>query len=143
MPILMLGCGVLASQYYQKPSFWEEQKVESEQDEEETDTLDSFEPLTDKTLQEVMSNDESKFVFFYDSEKTDIDYLRSINSHGNKMAAGLDCKWYSIDTSKYKDALKEYLRNRGGSKDQEKQIDDNNFILANRFDDVSVFLLFF
>lgn len=100
----MLGCGLAYSQMDERPSYCEEEKIEPKEEQNIEDLLDNFEELSSenksikdvetltKSTLEIMNNEENKFVFFFNSETTDKEYLKKINSHGNKMKAGLDCK---------------------------------------------------
>lgn len=142
LPIIALGCGLLSAQYITKPAFCEEeQKVEKADADLELEMpqLDSFEEITDENMQEVMTNTESKFIFYFDPDKVNNDYLDQINKHAQKMNAGLGCTSYYVDMKKYGDQLKEFLKQRNMSKELQEQIDTNTFILANKHDDVSLY----
>ena len=86
----------------------------------------------------MFENDESKFIYYYDTSKTDIEYLKAVNIHANKMEAGLKCSCYALDVQKHGDALKEFLAKRKMKSKLQEEIDENCFILANKYDDVSL-----
>ena len=122
--------GILASHYYVKPSFCEEEQIKDAIDEEEEESLidiklDNFTELTGENIEEVMENTESKFIYYYDKEKTDPKYMEAVNNHANRMINGLKCKCYALDVQKYGENLKEYLSTRKMSSKLEDEIDNN------------------
>jgi hypothetical protein len=84
-----------------------------------------------------MAKEESKFIFYFDPEKVSPEFIDEINKHAVRMASGLGCKWYFLDTAKYNDVFKNNLLQRKMSTKLQEEIDTNWFILANSFDDVS------
>lgn len=138
LPFVTLGFGLLASGLYKSNNMCEENQ-ENKEKLEEVDfaiNLDNFDELTDQNLTEVMSNDESKFIFYFDPEKVTSEFVDEINKHAARMASGLGWKWYFLDTAKYNDVFKDNLLQRKMNSKLQEEIDTNWFILANKFDDV-------
>jgi hypothetical protein len=94
--------------------------------------------MTVENMEEIMVKEENKFIFYFDPEKIDQEFIKQINTHAEKMRMGLNCSCYFIDTSKYGKDFFEYIKKRNMSKEMEDQIEKNTFILSNRNDDVSL-----
>lgn len=101
-----------------------------------SELLDNFTEITKDNLEEVMTNTESKFIYYYEPSKTDPKSLAKINAHANKMAAGLKCVSYVVDMETVGAEFKAFLRKRSSNKEVDVQIDSNTFLLANKDDDV-------
>ena len=135
IPFFIIGGSILSSKLFKKSANCEEsQAVEAKT--EPPNFLSNFEELTDGNFDEIMNNNENKFIFYYEPGKVSSEYLQKVNNHASKMKAGLEGAPYVVNMEKQGKQFLDYLKTRNMSEELEGQINDNNFILANKHDDI-------
>ena len=87
-----------------------------------------------------MTSKDNKFIYFYKGspENFNMEEFKRVTEHAEKMKNGMDIIPYKIDMEKNKDALMEFLKERNPKMvdSLEDQIKNNNFLLANKYDDI-------
>lgn len=136
--MLWLGGAYLASQTYSEKVFWEEKVETAEPEPEPTyeELTEDFQTLNNTNFDTVFKNTENKFIFMVWPSKASTGHLKTVANHANKMKAGLQAVPYIVDMEKDGEEFLAFLKRRDMRKELEQQIEENCFVLVNRYDDV-------
>ena len=136
-PAFLLGSAFLAAQHIGQIAKCENEE-EKKQEPAETfeDLTDEFEPLSNDKFEEVFKNTENKFIYMAWPSKAHKEYLKMINKQAAKMKAALRSTTYIINMEEQGEGFIEFLKKRDMNQELKEKLENNEFIIANRFDDV-------
>ena len=128
----------MLAQAEEKEESQESPKPVAEEVEEDLVGASAIRELTGDRVKEVLTNRESKLIYFYRKSKLNLDEFKRVSEFSEKIENGMRVIPYKIDLDQHYEALVAYLKERNPkTADQtEEQVKTHAFLLANQYDDI-------
>jgi hypothetical protein len=126
------------AQAEEKEESQESPKPVAEDVEEDLMGSSTIRELTGDRVKEVLTNRESKLIYFYRKSTLNLDEFKRVSEFSEKIENGMRVVPYKIDLDQNYDALVAYLKERNPktAEQTEEQIKTHAFLLANQYDDI-------